>query len=75
MRYTQQEVNGLIRKEHRRAALWIFVVGILGLVVGKCSNTDFSNRNVKHGVVMPDSSKSFQPGDTIKVILIKEKQR
>ena len=75
MRYTQQEVNELIRKEHQRAALLILVAGLLGLAVGKCSSADISNHNVKHGVVMPDSSKSFQPGDTIKVILIKEKQR
>jgi len=75
MKYAQQEVNELLRKERQRASLWILVIGLLGLIVGKCSNTSQYDRNVKHGVIAPDSNKSFQPGDTIKVILIKEKQR
>lgn len=78
MKYTQQEVNTLInktiRKERGIAAALIFLSGILGILTGRCSNP-VQKREVKSGVVAADPSKSFQPGDTIKVILIQEKQR
>ena len=72
--FTQQEVNNIIRKERRIASALMFLSGILGILAGKCSNP-VPNREVKSGIVSADSAKSFQPGDTIKVILIKEKQR
>ena len=74
MKVTRQEFYEAIRKERRRAAVMMFITGMMGMVVGRCSNP-VENRNVKSGVVSSDSPKSFQPGDTIKVILINEKQR
>jgi len=74
MKYTQQEVNKILIKERRKASLLIFFAGVLGMLAGKCSNTS-PVRDVKSGIVVSDSNKTFQPGDTIKVILIKEKQR
>ena len=73
-KFTQQEVNNIIRKERRIASVLIFLSGILGIWAGKCSNP-VPGREVKSGVVLADSAKGFQPGDTMKVILIKEKQR
>ena len=63
------------RKERQFTAMMIFFVGAMGVIAGRCSNPNQNPINVKHGVVSSDSRKSFQPGDTIKVILINEKQR
>lgn len=63
------------QSEHRFASAMIFLAGAMGIIVGRCSNPKQNIPNVKHGVIVHDSTASFQPGDTIKVILINEKQR
>ena len=62
------------RRERRLTLMMMFFVGIIGVIAGKCSNSNQNTSDFK-GVIVPDSTKSFQPGDTIKVILINEKQR
>lgn len=63
------------RKEQQFTATMIFLAGIMGAVIGRCSCPNQNIVDFKRGVVAPDSGKKFQPGDTIKVILINEKQR
>ena len=78
MKYTQKEVNEInnktIRRERGVASILMLFCFALGMLAERCSNAT-ETRDVKSGVVMSDSAKSFQPGDTIKVILINEKQR
>ncbi len=63
------------RKERQFTASMIFLAGIMGAIIGRCSCPNQSTGDFKHGIVAPDSGKNFQPGDTIKIILINEKQR
>ena len=74
MKYTEKEVDKIIRKERGIASILMLSCFAIGMLAERCSNTT-ANRDVKSGVVAADSAKSFQPGDTIKVILISEKQR
>lgn len=79
MKKRKQDIIESLRKERRSerrfVSAMIFLVGVMGVIAGRCSNPNQNPINVKRGVVAPDSSRNFQPGDTIKVILINEKQR